>query len=174
MSIPVGGLRNRLIKESFYRMLRAALDDLGWLDTDEWFDPVTVRSTFVDDEEEIVPNVVALADDDQLSAELEMGSNLTEFRLPYFIDVYAQSAAVGQHLATDIRDILQGRFPSIGRNASNFTVMNYAQATPTDLFTCDIEEIEVNRAHNFTKEYEKYWYAIYCEIVDSYGDEDDG
>ena len=102
-----------------------------------------------------------------------MGSNLAEFRLPYFIDVYAQSSAVGQHLATDIRDILQGRFPSIGRNAPVFTVMNYAQATPTELFTCEIDDVEVNRAHNFTKEHEKYWYAIYCEIVDAYGDEDD-
>ena len=169
----VGGLRSRLIKESFYQMLLASLDDLEWLESGRWHNDVTVRSVGVDDDEEIVPNVVAIVDDDVNSVEAEMGSRLTEFRAPYYIDVYAQSAAVGMHLATDVRDILEGRFPSIGRDAPNFMVMDYSLATPTDLFVCDLENVELNRAQTWNKEHERYWYSIYCEIVDTYGDEND-
>lgn len=173
MSTYVGGLRARLIRESFFRMIRDSLDELNWLVTDEWFRPVTVRSKPVDDDEEIMPNVVAVTDGDATDAELEMGSKLTEFRMPYYVDVYAQSQAVGQHLAYDIRDLLQGRFPSIGRDRPSFTVMDYSLATPVELFNCDLEFVEVSRAQVWNKEHEKYWYAVYCEIVDNYGDEDD-
>lgn len=173
MTVPVGGLRARLIKESFYHMLDAALEDLGWYETDSWFLPVELRSTAISDQEEITPNVVAIADDDDSDSELEMGSNLTEFRTAYYVDVYGENNAVGLHIAKDIRDLLQGRMPSIGRSRPNLSILNYSAATPTELFTVDLEQVTLNRAHDFPKEWQKYWYSVYLEIVDSYGDEND-
>lgn len=173
MTIPVGGLRGRLIKESFYRMLDTALDDLGWYEEDSWFQPVQLRAVAVSDQEEITPNVIAIADDDDTDEEIEMGSNLSEFRTTYFVDVYGENNAVGLHIARDIRDLIKGRMPSIDRDSPSMPVLDYSQATPTELFTVDFENVQLNRAHDFPKEWQRYWYSIYLEIVDWYGDEND-
>lgn len=173
MTTPVGGLRARLIKESMYRMVDTALEDLGWYADDSWFSPINLIPEQIDDQTEIVPNVVAISDDDDDNIELEMGSNLTEFRWTYWIDVYGENNAVALHIGRDIRDFLQGRMPSIGRGSPSLTVLDYTLATPTELFTCELENISLNRAHDFPKEYQKYWYSIYVELVDSYGDEND-
>lgn len=172
MTVPIGGLRGRYIRESIYRMLDEVLDDLGWYDTGSWFAPVNLRAIPVDDQEEIVPNVVALADDDEDDAELEMGSNLSEFRTVYYVDVYAENQAVGLHIARDLRDAIQGRYPSIGRDAPNLSVLDYSLATPVEFTVVDFENVALNRAHDFPKAWQRYWYSLYFEVVDSYADED--
>ena len=169
----VGGLRARLIKDNFFNYIHDCLDNLNWLDENRQHLPVTVRATPVEDNEEINRNIVSVVEEDLFSVPQELGSKFNEHIWTFFIDIYAESHAVGLHLATDIRDILQGRMPSVGAITDNFTVYDLSQSTPTELFKCEIEDVTMDRNRSYTKPFRKYWWIIGCNVLDYYGDEDD-
>jgi hypothetical protein len=135
--------------------------------------PVDVRVEPLDDTEEIVPNIVVISDENVDSMEAELGSNYSEYRWQYYVDVYAESQVCGRELAGDLRAILEGKLPSIGRNMSNLAVYDLSQATPSVIFNCDIEKITVDRGRFYDRSYEKFWWMISFELTDFYGDEDD-
>lgn len=170
----VGGQRARFIKDSLYFMVYDALDELGWFDLD-LEDTVEFVPNPIDPLTEIVPVKIALEDDDDNSFDLEMGSNFTEFRWRFYIDVYGNPDHKDDalHLATDIRDILQGRFPSLGRTAPILHVLDYDMATPVEIFVCEIENIDKERVPYGFKPWLKAWYSISFAVIDTYTDEDD-
>lgn len=174
MTIYTGGLRARFIKDSVYNMVRDALDDLGWFDPGREHMTVTLLPEPLEDEEAIRPNLIALDDDAILSGDSEMGSNLSTHEWDMVFDIYAESASLGQHLAIDIRDILQGRMSTIGRHAPIVKVYDYAQATPVEIFKCDLENISYDRARSATKSWQKHWFIVFFTVVDEYRDEAQG
>lgn len=169
----VGGLRARLVHESIYRGIYDALDELGWFDTDRNHLPVQFLSTGVADEEKVAKNTAALTVFDVSELAEEMGSNLTENRWTYYVDFYAENEAIGTHFITDIKDIVGGRFPSISRDGPYFDVWDYTQATPTQIFTVQIEEVMTDRPSVYERPWQRYFRVCRFDVIDVYGDEND-
>lgn len=168
----VGGTRARLVRESLYNMLYDALEDLGWLDL-VGRDHATIHFTgrVVDRLTEIPVNTAVLSDEGRNDIGWELGSNMTESSWTYFFDFYAEDDALGKDLINDVRDILGGRMSSLGRNDPSFLVYDYRQATPPAIFRCQLEDIVVDRAHDFPHPWLRNWYACRFDVIDAYGDQ---
>jgi hypothetical protein len=114
-----------------------------------------------------------LADGDIISDEMEMGSTLSEHRWAFYLDFFGENDALSIHMSHDVKDILEGRMASIGRTGAIFTVYDWQQATPPELFTCGITGVSLDRAQNFPKPWQKYWRSVAFIVADEYADEDD-
>ncbi len=167
----VGGLRARLIRQSIFQYVYDGLDELGWFDPTRPHLPVTFESKAQDTEEEIRLNTAALSDENDAESGWELGSNMTENSWQFYIDIFAESDALGLHFIQDVRDLLRGRFTSIGYDRESFDVYDYRQATPPVLFICSIENVDVDKAHGFLKPWLQHWYGCAFEVVDAYGAE---
>jgi hypothetical protein len=169
----VGGARDRLIHDSLYHMVKDSLTDLGWFDSGRKHRPVTIVAEPVEEDTKLQPNIVSVSDEATIMEEVEMGrGDLKEYRWEYWIDVYGESLPVAKHLAGDIRTILEGKFNSIGRSRPNVTIYDWSMATPMEVFSCEIENVEYDRSRFYNKPFQKHWYMIRFEVVDVYGDED--
>ena len=164
----VGGTLHRLISDNLFNVIKDSLDDLGWFNPNRKHKPVHLIPESVDDRDTIELNTIAISDESVDEDEMELGSTLAEHRYQYFVDIYAESKAVGQHLAGDIRDVLKGRFGSIGRIEPVLEVIDLTQATPGVQFIADLENIAQDRARVFNKPYQKYWYVVSFEVVYEY------
>jgi hypothetical protein len=165
----VGGIRERLIADSVYQLIKTGLTDLGWFDSGRPHMPLHIRTTSVGNDEEIPLNTIVVNETTSIDNQAEMGSNLGEITTTFYVDFYAEKESIGKHVIHDVRDILKGRMPDIGRTASNLPVYDWFMATPSLIFTCDIEDVVVDQARDFPKPYQKYWWACRFDIVDCYG-----
>lgn len=172
MTVPVGGLRARLIRDSLYYMLYNAVDDLDWFDTNREHSPITFNPEPLTPSNEIPVNTCALADGDTRDVESEMGSLMQETRWIFYVDFYAENNALGLHFSRDIKDILQGRMPSIDRSRPDFVVSDYSQATPSALFYCQIENVATDRPDVISQPYQKFWFTVRFDVCDEYTNED--
>lgn len=171
----VGGLRARLIHDNIYHMVKEGLDELNWLDTSLNHELVTVRQSQVGQEEIIRPNVVCVVVEDTTEDYAEMGSLLTDFSWAYYIDVYAESDALSLHLATDIRDIISGRYSNtVSRTGPNVDVYDLTSqsATPIELFTVEVENVQMDRSRYWSKPYHDHWRIVSFQVKDTYGTEE--
>lgn len=173
MTIYVGGLRQRLLRDSLYSTLQEALTDLGWFNSGRYHKPVTFRATSVPLNEEIQVNTVALSDESVDESDWEIGSLMAEHRTVFYVDVYAEDESVGTHIAGDVKAILGGRLTAIGRSSPTFQVLDLTLATPVPIFSCEIENITVDRAHDFPKTWQRFWYVVRFEVLDYYGSDND-
>ncbi len=170
----VGGLRTRLIFDSIYNMINDSLTSLGWFDAGREHLPVSFISEPLDHEAEVALNTLALSADNAVSFDIEMGSNYSEHRRVFFLDFYAESHSLGEHFAYDLRDLLEGRMPSIGRSAPIVAVYDYrTQPTPPQIATVHLDFVSVERANDFVKPWQKNWWSIAFTVTDYYGDEND-
>lgn len=173
MTIPVGGLRARLLKDSLYNMINDAMAAIGWFDTGRQHMSVTFRTSPVDDNEEIVFNTIALTDGDIDDIDIELGSLLAEHRWTFYVDCYAENNSLGLQISHDVKAILEGRMPSVGRDNPSFSIYDYRTATPTQFGVAEIENVMVDRAQNFPQPFKRYWYSVALSVIDTYGSEDD-
>lgn len=171
MTQPTGGLRKRLVRESLYVMLREALDDLHWFDSGRQHAPIEFNSEPVDPQEKVPINTLAISDEDDSNTEMELGSNLTESSWTFYVDFFAEKDSLGLHLISDVADILAGRMASIGRSDPSFDVYDWTQATPTVLFTCQIEDVFRDKAVTWEKPHQRHWYSVRLQVLDYYGNE---
>lgn len=167
----VGGLRARFVKDSCYHMINGALTQLGWFNTSAYHSPITFVATQQDTTTEIPYNTLALADEGLSTQPGEIGSNFADHTWPFYLDFFAENDTVGLHMIRDMKDVLEGRMPSIGRTTSTLDVLDWTKATPPMLFFVDIESVRVDRAHGFAEPYLRHWYSCMFDIVDHYGDE---
>lgn len=176
MSTYVGGTRMRLISDSVYFMIRDALTALGWFDNGRHHAPIQMLRGEVPWDEPVQVNTLVVGDVNVTGDDAEMGSNLTEDRWTVFVDFYAEDDSVGKHMAGDVRDILRGKMPSVGRGRPIVTVLDYASGTmpAPELFDVEVEFVVLDRAHNAPKPWMRYWYSVRCDLIDLYGDELDG
>lgn len=168
-----GGLRARLIRDSFEAMVEAALRARGWFDAGRRHEPVTIMSAPADWNEPVTVNAIAISASDVNDESAEMGSNYTQDTWTYYVDIYAESESLGMDVAHDVRDILRGKLPSVGRGLQSFDVYDYTLATPVVIFQCEIENVIVDRARGTLQPWERFWFPVRCEVVDCYGNEDD-
>lgn len=172
MTIYVGGLRSRLIRDSLIKMVSDSLEALGWFQTDRQHKPLNVIAVAIDDEE--VPlNTLAFTEDDMVSSEDELGSLMAEHAWTWFIDFYAEDNSVGLHVIQDVKAILEGRMPSIGRGDPHLDVIDFTLATPVKIFSCEIQDVETHKAHGFPRAFQRFWHSVSFTLIDRYGDEED-
>ncbi len=167
----VGGLRARLIHDSVYAMLHDALDQLGWFDAVASRSQITFLSDALPPDVEVPFNTLALADEGETGDDVELGSQLQETRWEMWVDFYAENDSLSLHLIRDVKDILQGRMPSIGRTRPVVEVYDYTLATPVVIFNVEIEDVLTDRAKGFPQPWLRAWRACGFTVVDTYDDE---
>lgn len=175
----VGGLRSRLVHDSFVRMIEDSLRLLGWFEDTIYDDPSGVRAHrrlhFIprpnEWDEEVEMNSYSVTSDDVTDNPAEMGSALTDDTRVFAVEIYCEDDDIAIHLKDDIRDIIRGKMPSIGRDASILRVFDYRAATPPQIFYCEIENVVSDRANNFRKPWQQHWWLIRCDVIDTFGDE---
>lgn len=165
----VGGLRQRLVADSVYQLIKVCLTELGWFTSGRPYSPITIRTTAVGNDEEIALNTLVINETETTDDEAEMGSNLGDVVTTFYVDFYAEKESLGKQLIHDVRDILKGRMPAIGRTNNNLPVFDWFMATPSLLFVCDIDDVVVDQARDFPKPYQKNWWACRFDITDTYG-----
>lgn len=168
MSTIVGGLRARLIRESLFEMLRDSLDQLDWFDPTRPHKPIIWESRGHRPDEEIIINTAALSDENMDETDWELGSQMTEHTWQMYVDFFADSDALGLHFIRDVQDILRGRFTVIGRSRPRFDVYDFRQATPPVIFSCELENVVVDKAHGFLKPWLEHWYSCSFQVIDYY------
>ena len=161
-----GGLRRRLIHDNLFYMIQGSMDQLGWFGTTFAKKSVELLPEPVDSREEILPNKVSLSAEDMVSMEFEVGSYSEQNNCEYYIDIFAEDEAVGNHLSGDLYDILRGKYGSIGRTRPTFEVYDLTNDGQPFLFTCYIEEIEKQRVREWENPQSKYWWVIGFMVVD--------
>lgn len=167
-----GGKRLACIQDSFYRMVKDSMEQLGWLTSNPGTRAdVTILPEQINPGTEIRPNQIGISSEDLTDAEMEMGSNLAENRWDIYIDIFAENEFVGVALAGDLFDILRGKIAAIGRTTTTFPVYDYAD--DSIMFECTLENIEINRIRDWDRPYNKYWWVVACQIVDIYYDDQD-
>lgn len=166
MTTVVGGLRARFIHDSFVAMITDALAARSWFDSDRRHLPIVVTTQPYGWDEPIPVNTVTISGEDSVSADAELGSTASDDTWTFYIDFYAENEALGMDVAHDIRDILRGKIPSVGRGRPDLTVLDWREDPPTPLFKCQLEDIVMDRARGFTRPFERYWYAVRCDVVD--------
>lgn len=172
MAVIVGGERARLIRESVYQLLNANLTALGWFNPTRPYLPIDFVSRSFPQDQQIPINSAALSDEFMTDDYVELGSQLSKNTWQMYVDFFADSDALGLHFIRDVQDILRGRFSSLGRTGTVFNVYDYTQPGPPVVFTCDIENVTVDRAHGFLKPWLEHWYACSFNIIDYYDSED--
>ncbi len=174
MPIIVGGTRVRAVFDSVYNEVNTALAALGWFDSGRQHSDIVFRTEPYADKEEVPLNTLILVSgDSRVNQSVELGSDYSEHRRDFFLDFYAESQSLGEHVTFDIRDLLEGRMPSISRSEPEIDLYDYSQATPTFIRALEVEFVDVDRAHNFAFPWQKHWYSVSFTTVDCYGNEDD-
>lgn len=171
MTVPVGGLRARLIRESLYQMIHDSLAGLGWFDSGRQHSPVTFNADPINDPNKIALNTSALVDFDTTDVPAEMGTLMEETTWRFYVDMYAESEALGLHFARDVKDLLQGRMASIGRTRPDFAAYDYRQATPPVFCYCEILDVRVDRPPTMAHLKDRFWYMVRFDVFDSYTNE---
>lgn len=167
----VGGLRARLVHDSVYRMLYDALADLGWFDASSTHSTIAFNSEPLPPDIEVPFNTMALADEDESTEEIELGSQLQDLRWQMYVDFFGENDAISLHVIRDVKDILQGRMPSIGRERPVVEVYDYTLATPVVIFTVEIEGVFTDKARDFPQPWLRAWRSCGFTVVDTYDDE---
>ncbi|QBQ74869.1 hypothetical protein [Caudovirales GX15bay] len=175
-----GGIRTRLIGDSLRLAVIGGLEALGWFDATIHDSPPGTRQhrpvRYIPKPVKwtvpVEPNAIAISAEDVSDDEFGLGGEVADL-LRYYIDIYAESDAIGWHLAQDARDLLLGRSTASGRTGPVIDVFDLRQATPSPFTQVDIEEILVDRALNEAREYQNHWFMVRVAITDEYLDEFD-
>jgi hypothetical protein len=163
MSVYEGGLLDRVVFDSFVRMVRESLDQLGWFDVAaSGRTPLTLLTTPVEFHDEIPTNAAIIQFEDHYDDPGEIGSTLTFDRTMAWVDIYPESLALGRHLAGDVRDILRGKMPSIGRDDPSFEVLDLPGGVdpPPVLFLVDITDVEIHREPKPSTTPGRFWVSV--------------
>lgn len=167
--ISTGGLRDRLIRDALYLLVKNSLTQIGWFQQPAAHRPITMVAEPGLPGVEVPVNTLAVSREDIPYDLIELGSQLSEERHVFYIDFYAQSDALGEHVAGDIRDVLRGRMPVIGRDRPTLDVFDRTQ-TPvpaTPAFVLELDDVAVDRAPRETaRAWEAHWFMVRCVVID--------
>lgn len=169
--VVAGGLRSRFIRDSLQNMLRDSLEARGWFESNRRHKPLLFVIESLDWDQPIELNSLAVSAADMNGTSAEMGSNLTDDQLDFYVDFYAESETLGLDVIHDVRDILRGKLSSIGRWRPILEVYDYSLATTVVIFNCDIEDVVVDRATGFNRPWMKHMWNIRFTVVDTWLDD---
>lgn len=169
----VGGRRQRLIKDNMKRQIEAGLDALGWFDTNRPHLPVSISADQFEPNEEIKPNAIVVVIEDFAAEALGIGQDdsLEENRINAFVEIFAEDNSVGQHLAGDVYDLMRGKFTQID-DLKGVDVLDLG-VDDSHLFYCWYEDIEIMRNRSWDLPFNKFWWTIAVDVIDTYRDDRD-
>lgn len=173
-----GGLRSRLILDSARVTIIAALEDLGWFDPTTYDDPPGLRrhrrlqylAKPAHWDEEVEVNAFTINAENIDDEDIGLGGEV-EDTLRCYIDVFAQDTQFGMHFSSDLRDILVGKMPSIGRNGAYIDVYDLRGATPMAFTTVEVDAVRIDRAENTVRAWQEFWFMVRFDLIDDYADE---
>jgi hypothetical protein len=136
---------------------------------------VTLTKEQVNWDVEIVPNTIAFAPEDVSDpGAWELGSDYRENRWGFYCTVIAESEPVSIQLAGDIRDILRGKLPEVGRGGGPFVdVFRWDAATPYKLTYLEIEHVAISRMPSYSQKWQRYMRDVRWEALDYYDSSED-
>ena len=168
-SLPLeGGLLDRFLFDSFVHTIRSGLEQIGWFEPDRYGQehPINWRVEPVNLDQEIPHNTVVPSFEDLTEEDGEIGSTLTLQRRMAWVDIYAESFSLGLHLSGDIRAILGGKMPSIGRDDPSIMVVDWSEPEPRpELVLVDVLDIGEERSHTPTSQ--RNWFAVRCTLEEA-------
>lgn len=155
-----GGLRDRMIIESMFNLVKDALTDLGWFDSGRHHSPITMIDAYPGDNEEVAVNTLAVSTGDTFQSMLELGSNGEVHQMAIFYDFYGQNDSLSRHVIGDIYEILNLN-PVV-------PIYDYRSATPYIDFYAEIveESIEKVLPPRATNPWQKHWQMVGCVVTD--------
>lgn len=173
MTAYVGGIRDRLIHDSLYNYVKDGLTAVGWMNHGRSHQPLDLVPEQKDWEDELALNTITISPSNVYDEQWELGSYASKNITTYWIDVYGESEALGLQISGDVRDILRGKFTTLGFGAAELPVFDYTQESPVQIFYCDIEHVRRDRAQSYSKRYQRFLYMISVDIIDYYSDDVD-
>lgn len=165
----VGGLRDRLLKDSFHAIVDQALSTLGWFDPDRYHRPINLIEKPQAWDVPVTANTVAVDFTGSEVSEWEVGSRLTSDVHIGYVEIFAENDSLGAHLSNDMRDWLRGRLQT-ARTGVTFPIFDYrAGSTPPVIGYMDIDAVSAVRNIAATNDtWLRHWYRVRCEIRDIY------
>lgn len=173
-----GGLRTRFIVDSARIAIIAALSDLGWFEETVYDTPPGSRRhrpvRYVPKplkwDEMVEPNAIAISTDDTHSLRRGLGGDV-EDNIRAYVDIFAEGDELGWHLSQDVRDVLIGKMPDVGRSAPSIDVYDLRLATPAPFTQVDVERPLLDRAESESREWRNRWFMVRFDLIDEYYDE---
>lgn len=169
----IGGLRTRLIRDNLVNRIEDNLDLLGWFDTGRQHDDIEVLPEPLDNDSEALPNKITVSFEEERDKEFELGSYLSEHTHKCYVDIYAESLSLGFALSGDVKDIIAGRFTTIGQSGlPSMSVLDVRLATPSHLFYVQFENLSLDRSRAYNKPFQKFWWVVSFDLIDYYSTEE--
>lgn len=168
-----GGLRDRMIEQALWDTITAGLSALGWFDAGRYHEPINFVARAVDATVEVPVNTLALSGDPFDADLIELGSTLAEERRTFWVDFFAENDALGKHLIGDVRDLLRGRMPHVGRDRPILEVYDYTQGhSPTSghppAFVAELSNVQSESVRETTAAHKRSWFLCRFEVVHEY------
>lgn len=163
-----GGLRDRMIEQALREVINTGLTALGWFEAGRHHEPITFVAKMIDANTEVPVNTLALSGDPFDADLLEMGSSLAEERRTFYVDFFAESDALGKHLIGDVRDLLRGRMPHVGRDKPILEVYDVTSEDVTPAFICEIEGVRSESVRESNAAHKRSWYLCRFEVIDEW------
>lgn len=164
-----GGLRDRMIEQALREVILDGLTALGWFEAGRYHEPIDFVSRAVDANTEVAINTLALSGDPFDADLIELGSQLAEERRVFYVDFFAESDALGKHLIGDVRDLLRGRMPHVGRDKPILAVYDRTAGAVTEpAFYCEIDRVTSESARESSAAHKRSWYLARVEVSDEW------
>lgn len=158
-----GGLRDRMVLQSFYNAIQAELNSKGWFDPGRQHAPIVMVDQYPGVSEPPAVNTLAISLGDVLPSRAEMGSLLVRNESFMYADFYAENDALSRHLSGDIAAFLMAT-PVIA-------IHDYsAVGDPIDFYAEVSEDtVEISRPTTATNAWQKHWSIVSWAVEDERG-----
>lgn len=168
MSTVTGGLRARLLHDSFTATIENGLAGLGWLDSGRSHQPLQFLHGPHTWSVPVEFNTIVVTSQSAQSDEIEMGSNLIANSTEIYAELYAETDSLGMHLANDVRDLLRGRLPG-GADREIIPILDYRLATPAAIGHANVLSIDLQRTTDQVPEvWARHVFTISVVLEDVY------
>lgn len=165
-----GGIRKRLISESVRVEILAGLDRMGWFDAPRQHEPLSFAAKPNDWDEHVSPNTFSITMEDTYEEPAEFGDVAVDDTITFFFDFYADSDALGRHVAWDVHSIVMGLAANAGRTGPVFDVYNLLLPTPAVFTQLDVEHCVVDQVDGDRKPWQAHWWFVRFDLLDDHAD----
>lgn len=153
-----GGLRDRMIFKSVMDAIVGELTSIGWFDSGRQHRSINVVDSFP--EGEVKMNTIAFSQQIGWGDPLELGSKAEDHVAAMFVDFFAESDSLGQHLIGDVYAFL--------REMPILSVYDYREDEPrTPAFSVEVQDdVEVRKPTSAANRWQKNWYVCAFGVED--------
>lgn len=153
-----GGLRDRMLIESLGNHIQAELTTLGWFDSGREHRPISLRTGFPTDTDEVELNTIAFSVEDAAGDDTEMGTNAEVHATAFYVDMFMEDDSVGWHVSGDIYAFLK----------KNRVLDIYDYSTTGDPVDFQVELLDVDRRKppRATNPWQRHWFTVSCIAED--------